>query len=98
MVDRMNQALEENNATHLCMPLKLDSSADVELLEWEPDLRANVYRVSYQTLPGRGRFFGYVQVLSDDDNGGRKTFKMISTKMPRLNSTACRRIAPATPM
>ncbi|KAH7709761.1 Protein R03G8.1 [Aphelenchoides avenae] len=86
MVERMNHEFEVNNASHLCMPLTRDNSSDVEILEWEPESKTNVYHVTYRTQPGGGKFWAYVQVFNEDGKGGKETFKMISDKMPRLNS------------
>ncbi|KAH7724808.1 Protein R03G8.3 [Aphelenchoides avenae] len=88
MIERMNHEIEVNNASELCVPLMRDNASDVELMEWEPEWKTNVYHVTYQTQPGGGKFWVYVQVFNEDGKGGNETYKMISDKMPRLNSYA----------
>lgn len=62
MIERMNHEIEVNNASELCVPLMRDNASDVELMEWEPEWKTNVYHVTYQTQPGGGKFWVYVQV------------------------------------
>ncbi|KAH7697373.1 hypothetical protein AAVH_35545, partial [Aphelenchoides avenae] len=61
MIGRVNSDLVAHNVTDLCATLSLDVMRPVELVEWEPSAQLNVYRVTFDTVPGQGRFWGYVK-------------------------------------
>lgn len=62
MVSSMNKDLAMANLTTLCVDRQLDDSAEVELTAWEPHQKTGVYKATFTTLPGGGKFWGYAQV------------------------------------
>lgn len=63
MVSTVNAEIQAHNKTHLCAELELDKSKQVDIVEWEPSLNKSVFRVTFDTVPGAGRFWGYVRVI-----------------------------------
>ncbi|KAH7729894.1 Protein K03A11.4 [Aphelenchoides avenae] len=90
LVDRMNDELESQKVANVCTPLHLDARKDPTVEEFEPRAQLGVYRVSYQTAPGGGRFWGYVQVNITEPasvgNISADDVTIISEKLPRLNA------------
>lgn len=96
MVEEMNKALEENNQTNKCSYLSLNSSFPVQVLEFEPKLKFNAYKVTFKVrlffslqllfkvLPGNGHVWGYVQANGQRNSKGL-SFSMISEKLARLD-------------
>lgn len=64
LVDKMNDELEAQKVANVCTILRLDVHKPPVVEEFEPRAQLGVYRVTYQTAPGGGHFWGYVQVCA----------------------------------
>lgn len=61
LVDLMNSEVVKHNASSACATLTLDPTLAVDLL----DIDAIYYRVTYTTVPGKGRFWADLRVCVD---------------------------------
>ncbi|CAD5205416.1 unnamed protein product [Bursaphelenchus okinawaensis] len=79
MLEHVNQALVEQNQTDLCVELTLNTTASIEVVEFEPSLRFNAFKVTFNVLPGNGQLWGFVQIDGDRSDKNAK-ISMISER------------------
>ncbi|CAD5205417.1 unnamed protein product [Bursaphelenchus okinawaensis] len=84
MLTQVNLALVEQNQTDLCVELTLNTNAPIEVLEFEPNLMFNAFKVTFNVLPGNGQLWGFVQIDGDRSDKNAK-ISMISERMSRLD-------------
>ncbi|KAH7698410.1 hypothetical protein AAVH_34496 [Aphelenchoides avenae] len=85
MVGRVNSDLESHNVTNLCATLSLDVTRQIELVEWEPSARLNIFRVTFYTVPGQGRFWGYVRVEGNTTDTS-ESYTLLTRRLSRLDT------------
>ena len=82
MIKEMNKVLREDPDTKdKCVELTL-SDAKILVDRFEEHSKIKLYKVSYYTEPGRGRFWGYM--TQDPADGDR--LRILSERFPRMNS------------
>ncbi|KAH7703435.1 hypothetical protein AAVH_29393 [Aphelenchoides avenae] len=77
-----NSEVVKHNASSACATLTLDPTLAVDLL----DIDAIYYRVTYTTVPGKGRFWADLRVHHEDNEGGTEQFDLQDRKIARLDS------------
>uniref|UniRef100_A0A914P6C6 Sulfatase N-terminal domain-containing protein n=1 Tax=Panagrolaimus davidi TaxID=227884 RepID=A0A914P6C6_9BILA len=82
MIEQINYELYNSNYTRdLCFELTLNESAEIILEDFGGEQILRVYKITFSTHPGDGKFWG---IVSYDPKS--KEFNIISTKFSRLDS------------
>uniref|UniRef100_A0AC34F3F1 Uncharacterized protein n=1 Tax=Panagrolaimus sp. ES5 TaxID=591445 RepID=A0AC34F3F1_9BILA len=83
VIKKMNQNLRDLNETNDCVLLTLNPSESIIMNEFQVDGNIKIYEITFNTLPGNGKFWGYVSYDSIQQN-----FTVLSEKLSRLNMYA----------
>ena len=83
IIDRMNENLREFKDTSECAVLNLNTDAKLEVLEFEEKSEVKIYQIKWETLPGNGKFSGFI---TRDSQSGNMT--ILSERFPRLDRYA----------